>query len=89
MSEAWVVNVHRAGPVLVQGTATGFGLNTDYIIVRISLDGQTHIADSFNALLFPGFFLSLSADVPAPGVYQASISLDTCFPVVLRVTAPK
>lgn len=81
--------VHRAGPVVVQGTATGFGLNTDYIIVRLSLDGQSHIADSFNALLFPGFFLSLNANVPGAGIYQASILLDTCFPVELRVTAPK
>jgi hypothetical protein len=81
--------VHHAGTVLVEGTARGVDRWTDYIMVRLSLDGQSHIADFATALFFAGSYIPLSANVPGAGVYQASISLDTCFPVELRVTAPK
>jgi hypothetical protein len=83
---------HQAGEVIIQGTATGYGLNTDYIMIRLALmdgQGQTHLADLSVAWLFPGEFLSLKANVPKAGTYQASISLDFCFPAQLRVTAPK
>jgi len=82
--------VHSAGSILVEGTATGYDRSTDYIFVHMSLDnGQNHIADLYRPLFFAGSFLSLTTNAPAAGMYQASIWLDACFPVQLRVTAPK
>jgi hypothetical protein len=79
--------VHRGGSVLVEGTARGF--QVEYILLALSLDGTTHIADKQVAISVPGGFVQLPTAVPGPGEYRASITSQLCYPVELRVTAPR
>jgi Carboxypeptidase regulatory-like domain len=79
--------VHRDGTVRLEGTVRGFKL--DYVYFTLSLDGTTHVADDYVAVLAPGEFANLQAAVTGGAVYRASIAVKGCFPAELRVIAPR